>query len=210
MLISTLPLWFVVLDKNQWAVYWKQKTVIWGLVLGFLGILLLFKKYFGQSLQGSDVKMELLASLAILVSCVSWAGASLYHKKYPVRGSMYLQLGWQLMGGLLSCFVVSIVTKEWSRFSFDGVSAASAGAVLYLAIAGSVITFFAYTWLLTKKPPAIVGTYAYINPVIAVLLGALVASEVIVWEQIAGMVIILVSAFLVNSSQYKKEGSVKD
>jgi drug/metabolite transporter (DMT)-like permease len=204
-LISTLPLWFVLLDKKQWRIYWSQKTVIWGLVLGFIGILLLFGKYLGMAQPGTDVKMELLASLAILVSCISWAGASLYHKAHPVNGSMYLQLGWQLMGGLLTCFIVSLFTGDWKRFSVNAVSTPSLLAVLYLAIAGSVVTFFAYTWLLTKKPPAVVGTYAYVNPVIAVILGAVVANEIIVWEQVVGMVVILVSAFLVNSSQYQKK-----
>lgn len=203
-LASTLPLWFVLLDKKQWAVYWRQKTVIWGLVLGFAGILLLFRKYFGQSPQGTDSKMELLASLAILISCICWCGASLYHKAHPVRGSMHLQLGWQFMGGLLSCFIISLITGDWNHFSASAVTMSSLLAVLYLAIAGSV-AFFAYTWLLTVKPPAVVGTYAYINPVIAVLLGAVIAHEIISPDQVAGMVIILVSAFLVNSNQYKKK-----
>ena len=74
-------------------------------------------------------------------------------------------------------------------------------ALVYLAIAGSLVAFISFNWLMRIKPAAVVGTYAYVNPVIAVLLGWLVAKESISTLQLVPMVIILISAFLVNSSK---------
>ena len=87
-------------------------------------------------------------------------------------------------------------------FSFADVSMHSWLATLYLAVAGSLVAFIAFSWLMTVRPAAVVGTYAYVNPVIAVLLGWLMANESITVLQVAGMFIILFSAFLVNSPKY--------
>jgi drug/metabolite transporter (DMT)-like permease len=97
----------------------------------------------------------------------------------------------------VTCFCVSLVTGEWERFSFDMVTATTWGAVLYLAIAGSVIAFSASLYLLKVRPPAVVGTYAYVNPIIAVLIG-MVAGEVVTASQVVGIVIILIAAYLAN------------
>ncbi len=124
----------------------------------------------------------------------------LYFKYHHTQGSLYLNLGWQLIGGVFSCMLVSLFTHEWFDFAFSKISVQSWLAVFYLAFAGSIIAFSCYNWLLKKKPAAIVGTYAYINPVIAVLVGSLLANEHIYINQIAGMIIILISAYLINKA----------
>ncbi|HEV7620266.1 MAG TPA: EamA family transporter, partial [Flavisolibacter sp.] len=78
-------------------------------------------------------------------------------------------------------------------------------AVLYLAIAGSIIAFIAMYWLLARKPAPVVGTYAYVNPVIAVLIGYFFANETITGIQVAGIIIILVAAYLANNIKNKVE-----
>jgi drug/metabolite transporter (DMT)-like permease len=108
-----------------------------------------------------------------------------------------------LLGGAIACFMVGLVTGEWNEFSFLAVTLRSWGAVLYLAIAGSIVAFTAMFFLLERRPAPVVGTYAYVNPVIAVLLGFLIADEKINTSQIIGMVIILVAAYLANQVKFK-------
>jgi drug/metabolite transporter (DMT)-like permease len=199
-LVSTLPLWYVLLDKKNWSIYFKNKLILIGLILGFLGILLLFKKYLGAS-PGTGI-LQLVGLLAVLGSCICWATGTLYSKNNANQRSIFVNLGWQLIGGFLSSLLVGFFSNEFSGFSFANVSMNSWLATLYLAVAGSLVAFIAFSWLMTVKPAAIVGTYAYINPVIAVLLGWLLAKESITLVQIAGMFVILLSAFLVNSAKY--------
>jgi len=96
--------------------------------------------------------------------------------------------------------LVSLFTYEWFDFAFNDISVASWLAVFYLAFAGSIVAFSCYNWLLTQKPAAVVGTYAYINPVIAVLAGNLLANEKLYTNQLVGMVIIVISAFFINKA----------
>lgn len=209
-LVSTLPLWYVLLDRKNWNTYFKNKLILTGLILGFFGILLLFKKYLGTS-TGTSV-LQLLGLLAVLSACICWAAGTLYSKNNVNQSSIFVNLGWQLMGGFLSSLFIGFFSGELTGFSFANVSMDSWFATLYLAVAGSLVAFIAFSWLMTVRPAAVVGTYAYVNPVIAVLLGWLMANESITLLQIAGMFIILLSAFLVNSPKYmagKKEPLVK-
>ena len=199
-LVSTLPLWYVLLDRKNWPVYFSNKLILLGLFLGFCGILLLFERYIGASTGAGTTRF--IGLIAVIGACICWASGTLYYKNHADQSSLFLNLGWQLIGGFLSSLVVAFFCGEFHGFVVAGVSLNSWLATVYLAIAGSVIAFTAFSWLLTIRPAAIVGTYAYVNPVIAVLLGSLMANEEISLLQIAGMCIILFSAFLVNSPKY--------
>ncbi|ELR73273.1 Permease of the drug/metabolite transporter (DMT) superfamily [Fulvivirga imtechensis AK7] len=197
-LVATLPIWFVIMDKTNWKTYFSNPYIIAGVVLGFLGILLLFKDTISGTSMNENVRLELIASLAVLLGSVCWVAGTLYHRTNPAPGSIYLNLGWQLIIGSVICSVISVSAGELTSFTFTHISWRAWSAVLYLSVAGSIIAFIAYTWLLTQKPSAVVGTYAYINPVVAVFLGWLLADEVINTNQLVGMSIILGSAILVN------------
>lgn len=202
-LVATLPFWFVIIDKKQWSACFSNPYIIVGVVSGFVGILLLFQDYLQFETLTDKDKMHIIASIAVLIASVLWVGGSLYHRYRPAPGSIYSNLGYQLLGGAVFSFLVSLSLGEFRNFSFASVSWESWTAVLYLSVFGSIIAFVAYTWLLTKKPSALVGTYAYINPVVAVFLGWLLANETISQTQFIGMMIILGSAILVNLSRNK-------
>lgn len=208
-LVATLPFWFVIIDKKQWSVCFSNPYIIAGVILGFSGILLMFKDYLLiDTLSENDI-MYIIASLAVLVSSVLWVSGSLYYRYKPAPGSIYSNLGWQLIGASMFSFMVSVVFGEFTGFDFQAVSLQSWSAVLYLSIFGSIVAFIAYTWLLTQKPSAVVGTYAYINPVVAVFLGWLLINETISNSQFIGMIIILGSAILVNISKSKVQKEKK-
>ena len=198
-LVATEPIWFILLDKPQWKNYFNNKLVITGIVAGFIGIVVLFENLLGSTLHMQQ-SLQLIASLVTILSAMIWAGGSLYFKYHHTEGSLYLNLGWQLIGGVFSCTLVSWFTHEWFDFAFSDIAVQSLLAVFYLAFAGSIIAFSCYNWLLTQRPAAVVGTYAYINPVVAVLAGGLLANEQFHINQLAGMVIVLISAFLINKA----------
>ena len=200
-LVSTLPLWYVLLDNKNRSFYLKSKTIIAGLLLGFFGILLLFERYIITA-SGITTK-QIFGILAALGGSICWVTGTLYYKNHVDQKFIFLNLGWQLMGGFFSSVLISFLSGELSKFSFAAVSVDSWLATVYLAVAGSLVAFISFSWLLSVLPAAIVGTYAYVNPVIAVLLGWMFANESITVLQISGMIVILLSAILVNSAKYK-------
>jgi drug/metabolite transporter (DMT)-like permease len=143
-----------------------------------------------------------LASAITVAACYCWAAGSLYYKYHNKTGSLYVNIGWQLIGGMICCLIISVIAGEWSNFDYRTVPWKAWGAVLYLAIAGSIVALIALYWLLARRPAAIVGTYAYVNPVIAVLLGYLIASERISLVQIFGMIVILIAAYIANQVKF--------
>ncbi|UII31409.1 EamA family transporter [Fulvivirga ulvae] len=197
-LSATLPIWFVIMDKSNWKNYFSNPFIITGVVLGFLGILLLFKDTLSASAFSETALLQLYGSLAVLIGAICWVVGTLYNRSNPAPGSMYSNLAWQLLMASFICLFISFSTGELAGFDISAVTYKGWLSVIYLAIAGSIIAFIAYTWLLTKMPSAIVSTYAYINPVVAVLLGWYLAEEVITRYQLIGMVVILGSAILVN------------
>lgn len=201
-LISTAPIWYIIADRKNWGDYFKSKLTLFSIALGLVGVLILFKNQAITGGQGAT-EMTIIASIVIIVSSFCWVIASLYYKYHHTPGSLYKNIGWQLIGGTIACLLVGLATGEFGLFNLEAITIRSWAAVLYLAIAGSIIAFTAMFWLLERRPAPIVGTYAYVNPVIAVLLGFLVANEQINTSQIIGMIIILIAAYLANQVKFK-------
>ena len=200
-LVSTAPIWYIIADKKHWHSYFTSKLTMFSILLGLIGVWILFKDQVVIGAGGSS-SMLVIASIVIILSCFCWVSASLYYKYNHTPGSLFKNIGWQLIGGAIACLLVGLVAGEWSQFDVAQVTARSWGALLYLAIAGSIIAFTAMFWLLQRKPAPVVGTYAYVNPVIAVLLGYFIADELITLSQIIGMVVILIAAYLANRVKF--------
>lgn len=203
-LISTAPIWYIIADKKHWGSYFTSKLTLFSILLGLIGVWMLFKN---QAVigTGDTSSMVVIASIVIILSCFCWVSASLYYKYNHTPGSLFKNVGWQLMGGSTACLLVGLLAGELPQFDVAQVTARSWAALLYLAIAGSIVAFTAMFWLLQRKPAAIVGTYAYVNPVIAVLLGFVIADESITTSQIIGMVIILIAAYLANRVKFSAQ-----
>ena len=196
-LVATIPLWFVIIDKSNWKLYFSNPYIILGVILGFIGILTLF----GETLSGESVstsRLELIATCLVLIGAISWVFGTLLYKSYPPRDSMYMNLGWQFIFASVISLLLSGVLGEYSHTDFSNVGMRAWSAIIYLALPGSIVGLVAYTWLLTQKPAAVVGTYAFVNPIIAVLIGWLFANETISSFQLVGMLIIIVSAVMIN------------
>ena len=198
-LVATIPIWLVVMDKANWKYYFSNPFIIIGVVIGFIGIVILFGDTMDDSfLDPTKSKNQIVAASLVLVGAWSWVAGTLFNRSRPARGSIYSNLGWQLVFGGIISLGISGTLGEFPKTNFSEVSLSAWISILYLSVAGSIIAFVVYTWLLTQKSSAAVGTYAYINPVIAVLIGWWYANEEITIYQIIGMIIIVVSAITIN------------
>ena len=147
-----------------------------------------------------------LAALGLLViGCIAWSGGSLYSKYKLTAGSASANTSWQMLAAGIA-FVPGIFLRgEVQNLQWQNISAGAWMSLLYLIFFGSIAAFSAYVWLLKVRPATQVSTYAYVNPVVAVLLGMFFADENISLLQMAGLVTILGSVLLINLSKYKKE-----
>ena len=202
-IVAALPFWFILLDKKQWAFYFSNKFILFGLVLGFAGVLLLVG--FDRTLHSTSGKSgnELIGSLVILAGGICWASGSLYSKYKKTGNSILMNGAMQLIIAGLFSLLLSGLAGEWNNFQFRQVSTQAWLALLYLIIMGSLITYLSYLYLLKVKPAAQVSTYVYVNPLVALLLGVLLANEQITMTKVIALLVILCGVLMVNIPTYK-------
>jgi len=201
-IIATTPFWFVILDKKRWKENFSDKFIIIGLVVGLAGIVMLSANKGSINLRGD--KNQLISFFVLLFGSTMWSIGSLYSKYTVTNGSTSIKASFQMMAAGLTALLVSLSAGEFNHFSWSQITMSSINAMLYLITFGSLVGFITYIWLLDVRPPAIVGTYAYVNPAVAMFLGWLILNEKISSLQIASLFVILSGVLLVNLSKYKK------
>jgi drug/metabolite transporter (DMT)-like permease len=207
-LVSSAPIWFVLLDKPNWSINLKQRSTIIGLIIGFIGVIILFSEQIGKIFAGGGAS-KLPWMLLLLCGTISWAGGSLFSKHRPTTGSASVSTAWQMLIAGFVYIPVSFIHHEFTGLNLHNIQTTSWLAVLYLIFFGSIAAYNAYVWLLQVRPATQVSTYAYVNPVIAVILGVVFAHENISFTQLAGLFIILGSVLLINLAKYRKEKLIK-
>lgn len=198
LLVATEPFWIVLLS---WLWLGKSrpnlKTVL-GIAVGFFGVWLLIN---GQTTNSAANigSMQFFGAIAVMLAALSWATGSIYGLRSPVPKSSILTAGMQMFSGGMVLLVVSLIMGEWSTFSISQVSANSWFGLIYLMIFGSLIGYTAYSWLLKNAQPAMVATYAYVNPIVAIFLGWLIAGESFTGQMLIGAGVIVGSVMLITS-----------
>jgi drug/metabolite transporter (DMT)-like permease len=170
LLVATIPGWLALYEIYIGRIRFTSRLAL-GLILGFVGVLLLTDP--SQLLPGES--MDLLAASAVLVGSMSWTTGTLLSRRLPLPQNLILFSGMNLLGGGVLLCTVSLLWGE--TFPSQAISMRSIAGVLYLIVAGSVIGFVAYMWLLKVETASKVGTYAFVNPAIAVFLGWLGGGE---------------------------------
>jgi len=204
-MVSSSPVWFVVLDRRNWKENLHSKSIIIGLLIGFAGVLLLFSEKVFNILSTVGHSSELWGLGLLVIGSISWAGGSLYSKYKASKGSATVNSGWQMFAAGLAFIPGSFLNNEIQHFHLQNVSSGAWLALLYLVFFGSLAGFSAYVWLLKVRPATQVSTHAYVNPLVAVLLGVLFANEKITLIQIIGLVTILVSVLMINLANYRRD-----
>jgi drug/metabolite transporter (DMT)-like permease len=184
--VAMTPCWMVLLEWLRDSRRRPTPGVIAGVAMGVIGTLLLIGPH---SMGGAPV--DLAGAGIALLGTLSWATGSIYSRNIPKLSSSFHSSAVQLMFGGAAVLLVGLVAGEFRGFSLSAVSARSALSLVYLVTFGSLIAFSAYMYLLAVTSPALVATYAFVNPVVAVMLGALFAGEQLSGRvTIAGVVIV--------------------
>lgn len=206
-IVATVPLWFIILDKREWRFYFSNKQIIIGLLIGFAGVILLFAGKAAGDLFTD--RMKFISLLVLTGGIISWTIGTLFSKYSKMQGSTTMKVAIQMMAAGLLFIPMVFGFGEHHQFQVSAVTLTSLLALAYLILMGSVVAYMAYMWLLSVKPASLVGTYAYVNPVVAVFLGWLIANENISGQQAIGLVIIIAGLVIVNMSKEKKTGEIK-
>lgn len=203
LLVATEPFWIVLLSWLWLGNGRPTWRVTLGLLVGFAGVWMLIV---GRAPGGADAGGwgQWIGILAVMAGALSWAAGSVYGLKAKSPKSSLLTAGMQMLAGSASLIVVGLLRGEHRTFNIADVSSTSIFALFYLIIFGSLIGFTAYSWLLKNAQPAMVSTYAYVNPVIAVLLGWSIAGESMTAQMLIGAFIIVASVVLITAKDRKR------
>ena len=207
-IVSAAPIWFVLLDWPKLKENLSNRSTVIGLIIGFLGVVLLFGQSIPALFSSTGHSSEIIAMIILVIGSMSWAGGSLY-SKYKFKGSTTVNTTWQMLAAGIAFIPLSLIANEQKGFHFQSVPAESWLSVLYLVTMGSLVGYSAYVWLLQVRSATQVSTYAYVNPVVAVMLGVFFAGEHLTLLQIGGLAVILTSVLLINLNKYRKEKEEK-
>ncbi|MBB6370560.1 drug/metabolite transporter (DMT)-like permease [Chryseobacterium shigense] len=201
--IATGPFWFIAIDKKNWKYYFSDKFIPIGLIIGFIGLILFLNgSVSGPAHATADGTLRITAFMVLALSSVAWVLGSLYSKKNPASQSTFMNISQQLITAGIASFIIAVFRKEWHGFSFSNVPASAWAGVLFLVFFGSIVAYLSYIWLLSVKPAALVSTHTYINPIVTVFAGWIVAGQTINGNQLYGLSIILLGVLLTNVTKY--------
>jgi drug/metabolite transporter (DMT)-like permease len=192
---AIFPLWivFITLFRGERI----ARLSILGLIVSFAGVCVIFYDYLEDFLK-PDFRFGIFLSL---ISTVTWAFGSLYTKKKAASFNPYFSLGLQML--ISSTIILAITGATGTGVSITSIPANSWWAIGYLTIIGSVLTFIAFIYMLQRLPPEINSIYAYVNPIVAVLLGAIIFGEPLTISIAIGGLITLGGLYMVNYSMRK-------
>lgn len=171
-LIATVPLWMTLLDRLAYGGAPLGLARVAGLLVGFTGVAILVAP---SASEVDDVNP--VGAGALILAALLWGIGSLHSRRVPVPDSPLMAAAMQMIGGGAVLVVVGSSGGEWSQLDISQVSLASVLAMLYLVVFGSIVALSAYVFLLRVTAASAVSTYAFVNPVVAVLLGWTIAGE---------------------------------
>jgi drug/metabolite transporter (DMT)-like permease len=166
-----------------------------GLLIGVFGVAVLMK----PSSSLGEAPLDRAGTIALLVACCGWSVGTIVSKRLVLPASKAMSAAAQMLAGGVQLLLLSVIAGEFAGFRPANISMNAWFSLIYLIIAGSVVAFTAYVWLLHYESPTKVGTYAYVNPVVAVILGGAFGGEVIGRRTILGTTLILISVAAITT-----------
>jgi drug/metabolite transporter (DMT)-like permease len=203
LLIASEPIWIAILSALVLREERLTGKTIAGLVLGIAGVGLLMRAE-----PGAGHGRMLLGCVVIVISAIAWACGVIYSRNPALPKDPVARAGMAAMTGSALLFVASLVSGEIARARWQSFSSRSVWALLYLIVFGTIVAFTTYTWLLDHCSPTLVSTHTYVNPIIAVLLGWLLAGEALNSRVILAGVVTLTAVFLISKGTGEKRSAM--
>ncbi len=198
LLVGTLPLWMVLLDALRPGGQRPGWWAIVGVVTGFVGVVVLLNP--NQSI-GSVENVDSLGAAIVIAAAFFWSIGSIYSRTAPLPSSSLLATGMEMIAGGAALLFLGALFEQWGQLDLAAISARSLWAFVYLTVFGSLIGFTTYTWLLRVAPTPLVSTYAYVNPLVALLLGHFVGGESLTARILVAAIIIVGSVVLITTTK---------
>jgi drug/metabolite transporter (DMT)-like permease len=207
LIIAALPLWIGIFrfisgerpSRRSWT----------GLAIGFIGVALLLKPGSVQSVSGEGASTVVFYMFMVLIGNIGWALGTFLAPRFQLPKNALVFTAYELMAGGVSLTLAGFIKGEEFSDFIDG-SSWSWLWFVYLVIFGSIIAYSAYLWLVQNAPVSLTATYAYVNPVIAVALGAIFLDEVITASYAVGGLIIVLGVLVVVSAESRKPKEITD
>jgi drug/metabolite transporter (DMT)-like permease len=199
-MLATIPVFMALSEIFLLATQKLTARLALALLIGIGGVAVLMSR----SLDIGGAPIDRLGAMALIFAAISWSVASALTRKLPLPPSKVLSSGTQMLAGGVFLTIASGALGEFRDFHPWTVSRGAWLALLYLIVAGSIIGFTAYVWLLHHESPTKVGTYGYVNPVVAVLVGYFLGGEPLGLRTILGTLFVLISVVVITTTQVKK------
>ena len=195
LLVATTPVWLALIETRSGR---RPSSLQWvGIAIGLVGVALLV-----MPTNGANAAISPVGALVLTIGTLSWAVGSMYSRTANLASPSSMASGMQMLCGGTLMLAASALSGEFARVRPGEVTTASILAVLYLIVFGSLVAYSTYMWLLKVASPAAVGTYSYVNPVVAVLLGVMLGGESLPSSAVVAMVVIVASVALVSLAPY--------
>jgi drug/metabolite transporter (DMT)-like permease len=199
-MMATIPVFMALFEIIFLRTQRLTLRLALALLVGIGGVAVLMSR----TLNLGGAPIDTAGALALIVAAMSWSAASALTRKLPLPPSKVMSSGTQMLAGGVLLALTSAWLGEFRNFRFSAVSHSAWFSLLYLIIAGSIVAFTAYVWLIHHESPTKVGTYAYVNPVVAVLLGYFLGGEPLGLRTILGTLFVLVSVVVITTMPASK------
>ncbi len=194
--LATIPVFITLLEIIFLRTQRLTLRLGLALVVGICGVAVLMSR----SMSLGEVPVDRAGALALVVAAFTWSLATILSRKLPLPASKPMSAAAQMLTGGVQLLVLATLSRELVGFRIQAVSWNAWFALVYLITAGSIVGFTAYIWLLHYESPTKVGTYAYVNPVVAVALGYLAGGEVVGPRTLLGTLLVLVSVITITTT----------
>ncbi|HXM95077.1 MAG TPA: EamA family transporter [Candidatus Dormibacteraeota bacterium] len=198
LLVATVSLWMVLIDWLRPGGSRPLPRVIGGILMGFAGLTLLV----GPAKLGGSGRIDPFGAEILVLASLSWACGSLYSKHGVLPKSALLGVSMQSLSGGAALWIAGLVSREVRAFHLETISLRSWIAFVYLVVFGSALGFTAYIYILKQSTAARVATYAFVNPVVALFLGWLMAGETITLRTVSAAAVILTAVLVVITAPH--------
>jgi drug/metabolite transporter (DMT)-like permease len=199
-LMATIPVFIVIFEVTLLRTQRFTARLVFALIVGIAGVAALVS----HSLNLADQPVNKLGAAALMLASIAWSISSVLTRRLPLPSSKVMSAGSQMLAGGLLLVVAAAAFGQFREFHPRAVSDAGWFALAYLIVFGSLIGFTAYVWLLHHESPTKVGTYAYVNPVIAVLVGYFFGGETLGVRTLIGTGCVLISVIMITTARSRK------
>jgi drug/metabolite transporter (DMT)-like permease len=199
-MMATIPVFMALSEIIFLGTQQVTVRLALALLIGIGGVAVLMS----HSLSIGGVPIDTAGALALIVAAISWSVASAFARKLPLPPSKVMSSGAQMLAGGILLGLTAAALGEFRNFHPSAVSRGAWLALAYLIVAGSIVAFTAYVWLIHHESPTKVGTYAYVNPVVAVVIGYFLGGEALGLRTVLGTLFVLVSVIVITTSPARK------